>query len=235
MQQWKCSVCYMPSSEWDTFALAKCRGSLAERWALAEVAAAEAVGEVGPGHHRMLAGELVWCLRCGCYGEKRGKGLALACRGTPTNNKGGGVAAQLRSLMAGKHPKSGDDMPPSVDERGYLHKPTAAPSRAVKGSQRDQEAIQHMQAMRELDGPRRSSISSTPGRSSGEKKQDMLEKVRARERAAKAALAPPAQRVVRRLVGKQWTTQWSVADIGSTLQSVPQVTVPLCPTGNQLS
>jgi len=68
VEQWKCSVCYMPSSNWDTFALAKCRGSLAERWALAEVAAAEAVGEVGPGHHRMLAGELVWCLICGCYG-----------------------------------------------------------------------------------------------------------------------------------------------------------------------
>ena len=228
-------MCYMSSSNWDTFAVAKCRGSLAEKWALAEVAAAEAVGEVGPGHHRMLAGELVWCLICGCYGQMRGRNLALPCRGSPTDYSGGGVAAQLRSLKAGKHPKSGDDLPPSVDERGYLHKPTVAPSRAVKGSQRDQEAIQHVQAMRELDGPRRSSISSTPGRSSGEKRQDMLEKVRARERAAKAAKAPPAQRVVRRVVGKQRTTQWGVAVTGSTLQSAPQVMVPLCPAGNQLS
>ena len=105
----------------------------------------------------------------------------MPCRGKPTDFKGGGVVAQLRSLKAGKHPKSGDDMPPSVDKRGYLHKPTAAPSRAVKGSQQD--AIQHMQAMRELERPHRSSISSTPGRSSREKHQDRLEMVRARERA----------------------------------------------------
>ena len=150
----------------------------------------------------------------------------MACRGKPTEFKGGGVAAQLRSLKAGKHPKSGDDMPPSVDERGYLHKPIAIPSRAAKGSQQD--AIQHVQAMRELDGPRRSSISSTPGRSSGEKHQDRLEMVRARERAAKAAKAPPARQVVRRLRGKQWSTQWQLDVLGTTLQCP-------CPPGNPLS
>ena len=150
----------------------------------------------------------------------------MPCRGKPTELKGGGVAAQLRSLKAGKHPKSGDDMPPSVDERGYLHKPTAAPSRVAKGSQ--QHVIQHMAAMRELDWPRRSSISSTPGRTSGEKRQDMLEKVRARERAAMAAKAPPATQVVRRLRGKQWSTQWQLEDLGTTLQCP-------CPPGNPLS
>ena len=150
----------------------------------------------------------------------------MVCRGKPTDFKGGGVAAQLRSLKAGKHPKSGDDMPPSVDERGYLHKPTAAPSRAVKGSQQD--AIQHMKAMRELDGPRRSSIAVTPARSSGEKLLDRLEMVRARERAAKAAKAPPARQVVRRLRGKQWSTQWQLEVLGTTLQCP-------CPPGNPLS
>ena len=111
IQQWSCSVCYGSSDDWDTFALAKCRGPRAEKWALPEVAAAEAVGEVGPGHHRMLAGELVWCLKCGCYGEARGRGLATVCRGRPTDLSGGGLAGQLRYLQAGKHPKTFEDMP----------------------------------------------------------------------------------------------------------------------------
>ena len=80
-----------------------------------------------------------------------------------------------------------EDMPPSVDERGCLYKPIAIPSRAANRSQ--QAAIQQVMTMRELDGPRRSSIVVTSGRSSGEKHLDRLEKVRALERAAKAAKA----------------------------------------------
>ena len=90
------------------------------------------------------------------------------------------------------------------------------PSRLANRNQQD--VIQHVQAMRELDGPRRSSISSTPGRSSGEKHLDRLEKVRARERAAKAAKAPKARQVVRRLRGNQLSTQWQLEVIDATLQ-----------------
>ena len=174
----------------------------------------------------MLAGELVWCLKCGCYGESRGKGLATICRGKPTDFKGGGLAGQLRYLQAGKHPTTFEDMPPSVDERGCLYKPIAIPSRAANRDQ--QAAIQQVKTMRELDGPRRSSIVDTPGRSSGEKLLDRLEMVRARERAANAAKAPPARQVVRRLRGKQWSTQWQLEVLGTTLQCP-------CPPGNPLS
>ena len=132
------------------------------------------------------------------------------------------MAGQLRYLQAGKHPQSFKDMPPSVDERGCLYKPIAIPSRAANRDQ--QAAIQHVKAMRELDGPRRSSIVDTPGRSSGEKLLDRLEKVRALERAAKAAKAPKARQVVRRLRGKQLSTQWQLEVIDTTLQ--------LCPAGN---
>ena len=78
--------------------------------------------------------------------------------------------------------------------------------------------------MRELDGPRRTSIVDTPGRSSGEKLLDRLEKVRALERAAKAAKAPKARPVVRRLRGEQLSTQWQLEVIDTYLQ--------LCPAGN---
>ena len=94
-----------------------------------------------------------------------------------------------------------------MDERGCLYKPIAIPTRATNRTQ--QAAIQQVMTMRELDGPRRSSIVVTSVRSSGEKILDRLQKARGLERAnAKAA---KARRVVRRLVGKQRTTQWDVA------------------------
>ena len=108
---WSCSTCNVSSDVWGKFAPAKCRGSPAEKWALAEVAAAEAAGAVGPGHHRMLAGDVVWCLKCGCYGGARARGLAAVCLGKPTDRSGGGRVGQLNYLRAGIHPRSREVMP----------------------------------------------------------------------------------------------------------------------------
>ena len=53
----------------------------------------------------MLAGETVWCLKCGCYGGDRARGLADICRGKPMDKSGGGLAGQLNCLMKGLHQK----------------------------------------------------------------------------------------------------------------------------------
>ena len=111
VKQWRCITCKASSFNWCELAPAKCRGSAAEKWALASVAAAEAGGSVGPGHHRMLAGDTVWCLKCGCYGGDRARGLADVCHGKPTDKSGGGLAGQLNYLMRGLHPRTREKLP----------------------------------------------------------------------------------------------------------------------------
>ena len=56
----------------------------------------------GLGHTLFLSGSLVWCKRCGCYGEKRFKDLKRACQGPAV----GGRATMLQRLLKGLHPVS---------------------------------------------------------------------------------------------------------------------------------
>ena len=37
----------------------------------------------GGGHHRMLSGELIWCLKCGAYGNGKAIALRWPCTGDP--------------------------------------------------------------------------------------------------------------------------------------------------------
>ena len=111
------------SGVWKNFAPAKCSGSAAEKWALKSVEVAASGETTGGGHHRMLAGDVIWCLKCGCYGDTRARGLTDACRGKPRDASGGGRAGQLSYLLAGKKPKTRTALPASVDENGWALSP----------------------------------------------------------------------------------------------------------------
>ena len=122
VKRWSCTTCKASTLKWSELVPARCRGSAAEKWALASVEAAEAGGSVGPGHHRMLAGPDVWCLKSGCYGGVRARGQAGICKGKPTDKSGGRLAGQLCYLLKGQHPKTRKMLPKSIDENGHIYK-----------------------------------------------------------------------------------------------------------------
>ena len=66
----------------------------------------------GPGHDLRLSGELVWCRKCGRYGEERvKKGIGI---GGPCNRQRGVAYTQLNNLRKGLHPRTLLPMPPDV-------------------------------------------------------------------------------------------------------------------------
>ena len=173
---WRCTVCRVRSAKWNSFAPSRCGGSAAEKWAQKAVEAANDGEKAGGGHYRMLSGHVMWCRRCGCYGDDRAKGLTDWCKGKPTDKSGGGRAEQLSYLLAGRHPRTRAVLPPAVDEDGIFLNP-----------------------LRDLGGRQPAIASTRPyhadGKSSSDKIKERLERIRALERSRKVAL--------RRLRGKQ--------------------------------
>ena len=55
------------------------------------------------GHLLFRYGNLVWCNRCGAYGERRARKLHSSCAGEAV----GTAASRLRLLQAGFHPRTG--------------------------------------------------------------------------------------------------------------------------------
>ena len=151
----------------------------------------------------------MWCLRCGCYGGVRARGLAGVCLGKPTDKSGGGRAGQLNYLRAGKHPRTRKAMPPSIDENGSIFKLVEFPTKAES---RDQPNA--VQPVVPVVGDRGSSTSGAVGKSSAQKHRDRLERVREKEREAKRVARldlPPTLR----LRGKQRPgKQWDYVDLG---------------------
>ena len=71
---------------------------------------------LGAGHDLFQSGALVWCRRCGAYGEQRFKSLKGTCQGAAGK---GPRAGQLARLVKGEHPlKKGVRMPLPVRYAG---------------------------------------------------------------------------------------------------------------------
>ena len=67
-------------------------------------------------HRRMISGDVLWCFRCGVYGDKKAKGLRKDCKGKPPRQMHrGGMEGQLRKLRGGIHPKTGESLPQAVE------------------------------------------------------------------------------------------------------------------------
>lgn len=63
-----------------------------------------------------MSGSVLWCSRCGVFGDKKAKGLKNGCKGKPPKQRHrGGMEGQLRKLRNGIHPKTGEDLPPAVE------------------------------------------------------------------------------------------------------------------------
>ena len=115
----------------------------------------------------MLSGHVIWCRRCGCYGDERAKGLSDWRKGKPTDKSGGGRAGQLHYFMAGKHPRTKAMLLPAVDEDGHFLNP-----------------------LRGLGGLQSVTVNARPyhadGKSSADKMKERLERIRALERSRKS-------------------------------------------------
>ena len=178
-QGWSCTVCRVWSAKWKSLAPEICKGSAAEKWALKSVEAASNGGRAGAGHRRMLSGNVLWCRRCGCYGDAWAKGLAEACKGKPLDTSGGGRAGQLNCLRAGRHPRTRKMLPLAVDEDGKFLDPCREPT-----------AVDALGAERPTLKPYHSD-----GKSSSAKMGERLERVRTMERSKRITR--------RRMRGKQ--------------------------------
>ena len=66
----------------------------------------------GPGHDLRLSDDLVWCRKCGRFGEERIK--AGICIGGPCFGKEGRAHTQLNNMRKGLHPRTLRPMPPDV-------------------------------------------------------------------------------------------------------------------------
>ena len=122
---WQCRICLQTSASWGNIAPGRCKGSAVAAWADAALTLQTTFGHIGRGHHRMLSGDTIWCLKCGAHGSKA-KVVALRrpCTGTARANwvngdivpTAVGRSVNLRLLMSGKHPETRRPLPPAIPE-----------------------------------------------------------------------------------------------------------------------
>ena len=149
------------------------------------------------GHTLVISGDVVWCKVCASYADSRAhvRGIGGECRGPPTR-KGphdyGGMWGQMQKLKAGKHPKTGEALPPPID--CGASEQTTSLKRYVRLDQR-RDANQASIVTIDVEAPLSSVGCFTPyvpeppsvprpslGRSAKEKFAEMLLRVRNRER-----------------------------------------------------
>ena len=211
---WRCSLCKGATAKWSSMAAGKCLGSLAEKWAKANLTRANRNAMIGPGHELVLSGEVTWCLTCGRYAEAKAVGLTEHCKGVPIwCGSYGGAWGQLRKLQAGIHPRTGEAMEKSVGldgrsidqikkadgtysnlqvykskqeelkatldgEQGSLHGPKAP----------EKNPLESLRRMRSLQESRAEDVMHTNGKTAKDKRQEMQQRVRAKEEVAKVRM-----------------------------------------------
>ena len=71
-----------------------------------------AAGE-GKRHDIVMSGAITWCHTCGAYADAKAKGLNFVCKVPPSKlPQGGGPYGQLQKLLAGRRPKTQEQLPP---------------------------------------------------------------------------------------------------------------------------
>ena len=123
---WQCLICKEWARTRAKLETKRCKGAVARKWwCKAASSILEKVEDptiqASKQHRRMYSGEVVWCSVCGCYGEHKARGLTEICDGKFEGIwKGGGRVAQLKSLKANVHPRTGKPIPPAVPESQWL-------------------------------------------------------------------------------------------------------------------
>ena len=164
---WRCRVCRVKASRWNDIAGKKCGGSAAEAWAKAALAFSNQGVHTGGGHHRMLSGELIWCLKCGAYGNGKATAFRLPCTGDPEASWADGKMihnttgrkVNLILLKGGRHPESRLPIPPAIPEHSWHSMETGINIRTA----------------------------ITSGATAAQPRPELLERIRRRDAAAKAA------------------------------------------------
>lgn len=124
---WRCRCCKAKAEKWNDIAGKKCGGSAAKAWAKAAKSLSKQGIHIGGGHHRMLSGELIWCLKCAAYGTEKAIPLRLPCAGNPKSSwvegklvsNTTGRSINLLLLRGGRHTGSRVRLPPAVPEHGW--------------------------------------------------------------------------------------------------------------------
>ena len=150
----------------------------------------------GIGHTLVFSGDIVWCKVCASYADSRAhvRGIAGECRGPPTRKRPhdyGGMWWQMQKLKSGRHPKTGEALPPPID--GAVGERTTSLKRYVRLDQK-REANQASNGTIDVDDTLSSAGCFTPyvpepprvmkpslGRSVKEKFAEMRQRVRQRE------------------------------------------------------
>ena len=130
---WQCRCCRVRAKKWNDIAPKRCGGSAAAAWAKAALALSDRGVHASGGHQRMLSGELVWCIKCGAYGDGKAIGLRLPCTGNPRASwsdgqivhNATGRATNLWLLKANRHPQSRLPLPTPVPEFSWSESSSA--------------------------------------------------------------------------------------------------------------
>ena len=114
--------------------------------------AATAKPILGDGHRLFVSGPVLWCRRCGLFGEHRLRGLRAACQPEALNAQ---RRTNLDRLMAGRHPRSNGALPRAVAYAVPIPVTAAA-----------EDAVMHSAAMRAARVAR--GLGPAPGTSAAE-------------------------------------------------------------------
>lgn len=114
---WRCTLCRRISSKKELLTSRRCTGCPLIDWStIQQDSDEEAPSALTRPHRRMMRGTVLWCFRCGVYGDKKAKGLKNECKGRPPRQAHrGGMEGQLRKLRNGIHPKTGECLPQAVE------------------------------------------------------------------------------------------------------------------------
>eukprot|EP00929_Paragymnodinium_shiwhaense_P102607 TRINITY_DN65803_c0_g1_i3.p1 TRINITY_DN65803_c0_g1~~TRINITY_DN65803_c0_g1_i3.p1 ORF type:complete len:967 (+),score=210.69 TRINITY_DN65803_c0_g1_i3:52-2952(+) len=167
---WQCVKCKVRAKTYGKIAPRQCSGNATARWAeKAQELAGLGMPSAG-GHTRVLSGELLWCTKCGAYASSVARGLAKPCPGKVQSSSRGGMAGQLRTLLAGKHPVTRKRLPEPLPEPAWGAAPHAKRRQLQEGSACGLQSSNLRPAIHAL--------------TADERKADILARVRAKELAA---------------------------------------------------
>ena len=127
---WRCSTCKCTSASRAKLAEQRCSGSAVVKWSQKAASLFESGSVIDPGHLKLLSGDILWCGTCGAYADTKARGMAGPCKGVPRRGEHyGGAWGQLRKLMRGCHPRTGEALPTPTQEDGTPWQPSGVYAR----------------------------------------------------------------------------------------------------------
>ena len=136
----------------------------------------------------MLSGKTLWRLTCGAFADTKAVGLTAECKGAPTvRGQGhyGGMWGQKQKLLKNLHPRLGTSLPYPIYEDGTLvhstgRYPNLPANRTASALRQDQTPL-----LGDVIGTNKRRHLPAQGKTAQQKMQEMLERIRVKERLAR--------------------------------------------------